>query len=192
MCRTIPIGRGRPHATRSRGCPGVAGPAPRAAVGRFFKPSRLHARTDWKSVLHKAREPDVSDNRAELLARLGAEQREHWRAGQRILVEEFLARYPALEADEAGLVDLIVGEIQLRQRLGETPSHDEYLRRFPHYHTQLASYFAPRARHSPTTMAPDHPPTHSPPAAAARPSPSISDVAILASMPPSEEGGSSG
>ena len=51
----------------------------------------------------------MSDSSSELLARLCADQHERWQAGQRILVEEFLTRYPALESDDEGLVALIVG-----------------------------------------------------------------------------------
>src|SRR5262249_29587444 len=120
-----------------------------------------------------------------------------------------LKRYPSLETDEEALVDLILGEIQLRQRLGESPTLDEYLRRFPRCSALLSGSFGPQPRHTPPALHRAPPramgsiptegagtippmPASSPPPATplpARPSPSLSDVALLASMEPGEDTG---
>src|SRR6266540_764529 len=61
------------------------------------------------------------------------EQRQCWRAGERVPAEDYLRRYPALGADPEQAVDLVYGEFLLRERLGERPDPEEYLRRFPAY-----------------------------------------------------------
>jgi WD40 repeat protein/serine/threonine protein kinase len=46
-------------------------------------------------------------------------------------VEDFLERQPGLRDEPDGLLDLIVHEVSLRERAGESPEPEEYLRRFP-------------------------------------------------------------
>ena len=75
------------------------------------------------------------------LRTLRGEQRECWRQGKRLLVETFLEQYSALHADSEAVLDLIYSEIVLREEYGETPQLEEYLRRFPHFRTQLRFQF---------------------------------------------------
>jgi hypothetical protein len=53
------------------------------------------------------------------------------RAGEPILVEGYLERFPALAEDAAGLVELIAAEFALRNRHQAQVLPDEYLLRFP-------------------------------------------------------------
>jgi serine/threonine protein kinase len=71
----------------------------------------------------------VTDFQANEPALLLEEQTSCWRRGERVAVEDLLARRPGLGAD--GLLDLITNEVLLRQQAGETPLLEEYLRRFP-------------------------------------------------------------
>jgi serine/threonine protein kinase len=68
---------------------------------------------------------------AQLALALGAEQHQHWQEGKRTPVETYLQQYPVLSADEEAACDLVYGEFLLRQELGEAPSLQEYLERFP-------------------------------------------------------------
>jgi hypothetical protein len=68
---------------------------------------------------------------AQLALALGAEQHQHWQEGKRTPVEAYLQKYPILSTDEEGACDLVYGEFLLRQELGEAPSLQEYLERFP-------------------------------------------------------------
>jgi serine/threonine-protein kinase len=69
--------------------------------------------------------------RLELVAVLRADQLQRWRRGQRVPAEAYL-RGAALGADAELALDLIFSELVLRRDLlGEAPSLDEYLGRFP-------------------------------------------------------------
>ena len=66
----------------------------------------------------------------EVLDLLCADQVERWRAGQRVPAEAYLDMHPA-GWDDAAAFELVYSEFVLREDLGESPSPDEYLRRFP-------------------------------------------------------------
>src|SRR5579864_1628121 len=68
---------------------------------------------------------------AQVAAVLRADQRLRWQAGERIPVENYLARFPAVQADRDAEEDLVYGEYLLREQLGERPEPDEFARRFP-------------------------------------------------------------
>jgi serine/threonine-protein kinase len=68
-----------------------------------------------------------------LAVQLRAEQRQRWRAGERVPAESYLERYPALRADPDTAVDLVYNEFLLREQLGECPDPEEFFRRFPEY-----------------------------------------------------------
>ncbi|MGH9808117.1 MAG: hypothetical protein ACRD9W_12810, partial [Terriglobia bacterium] len=63
-------------------------------------------------------------------AQLRHDQRQRWLRGQRILVEAYLQHLGDLIDTELA-IDLIAGERDLRQELGERPDVAEYQRRFP-------------------------------------------------------------
>jgi tetratricopeptide (TPR) repeat protein/tRNA A-37 threonylcarbamoyl transferase component Bud32 len=90
---------------------------------------------------HQGQRPDVDVFLADagplsptqMAAVLRTDQRERWPSGERIAAEAYLQRYPEVQADREAAVDLIHGEFLLRERYGERPSLDEYLRRFPEH-----------------------------------------------------------
>src|SRR5262249_18658294 len=88
--------------------------------------------------------PDV------LLRAVRVHQAQSWKRGERLGVEAYLARLPAL-ADEELLVALVCHEMQLRQAHGEAPRPEEYLARFPQYGARLELQFS----HPPTPGADD-------------------------------------
>jgi formylglycine-generating enzyme required for sulfatase activity len=67
----------------------------------------------------------------ERLQALQKEQSDRWRRGQRTWVEWYLARASWLRADQTQLAEFIYSEYCLRLELQETPSPEEYYRRFP-------------------------------------------------------------
>jgi len=54
-----------------------------------------------------------------------------WRSGSGLAVEEYLAAWPQVAANEELKLDLAYGEWRARINRGEAPSVDEYIRRFP-------------------------------------------------------------
>jgi serine/threonine protein kinase/Flp pilus assembly protein TadD len=62
-----------------------------------------------------------------------------WRRGERPRAEEFLARHPRLEDEDA--IRLIYEEVCLRQERGEEAVSTEILRRFPRWESELALLF---------------------------------------------------
>jgi serine/threonine-protein kinase len=73
------------------------------------------------------------------------DQRRCWRQGQRLRLEEYLQRYPALATDEEAVLDLLDNELALREEAGEHPAEEEYFQRFPHLAEPLRRWFAMRA-----------------------------------------------
>jgi predicted Ser/Thr protein kinase len=69
----------------------------------------------------------------QLAAVLRVDQRQRWQTGERVLAESYLQRYPNLRADVEAAVDLIYGELLLRERHGEQLAADEYRQRFPEF-----------------------------------------------------------
>src|SRR5262249_31793339 len=70
---------------------------------------------------------------AQVVAVLCVDQRERWRAGERVLAETYLQIPAAHQADFEDILELIYREFLLRETRGESPDPDEYLRRFPEY-----------------------------------------------------------
>src|SRR5579871_3174107 len=72
---------------------------------------------------------------------LRLEQARRWRQGDRAPAEEYLARRPELAADPEYALEVVYGELLLREELGERPRREEFLRRFPHFADQLHRLF---------------------------------------------------
>src|SRR5262245_7123517 len=83
-----------------------------------------------------------SDTDVDLVQQLLDETRQRWQRGEKVLVEDYLARYPNLTANPEGVVDLIYGEVLVREQAGEAIAIDDYLKRFPQYKVALQRQFA--------------------------------------------------
>jgi tRNA A-37 threonylcarbamoyl transferase component Bud32 len=68
---------------------------------------------------------------AQTVAVLRVDQCQRWQGGEGIPAESYLERYPCVRDDPGHALDLILNEFLLRERLGEQPSLDEFLGRFP-------------------------------------------------------------
>jgi eukaryotic-like serine/threonine-protein kinase len=71
------------------------------------------------------------------LSELRREQSERWQQGDRVLAESFAIRQSELFSDGRLLIDFVFAEFCLRHDLGESPSVDEYVSRFPQLANQL-------------------------------------------------------
>ncbi len=72
---------------------------------------------------------------------LRAEQRRRWQEGERVPVESYFALHPRLLADSTSALQMVYNEVLLRERDGESPEFEEYVRRFPQFACQLAPLF---------------------------------------------------
>src|SRR5262245_55557999 len=88
---------------------------------------------DWRRSIMR----DLTEALSPTLVRVRADQQSRWQRGERVLVEEYLAREPDLAENEELLLDLVYSEVLLREEHGERPELDEYLRRFPHLDESL-------------------------------------------------------
>jgi serine/threonine protein kinase len=73
--------------------------------------------------------------------RLRADQLDRWGRGEGIRVEDYLAREPGLVDDVESVLELIYHEYVLREELGQAPTPDEYLARFPRFAEALRRQF---------------------------------------------------
>ncbi len=78
---------------------------------------------------------------ADLVGELRAEERRRWLAGDRVCAEDLLERNPRLLADTERALELVYGEVLLREELGEAPELEEYARRFPAFAEGLVALF---------------------------------------------------
>ncbi len=100
----------------------------------------------WLSALwRQGQEPDLKEflagagllNAAELTDVLCTDQRQRWLYGQRPEVEAYLALHGSFHPGAEPAIDLVFGEFLARRELGESPTLDEYCRRFPKLAGQL-------------------------------------------------------
>ena len=70
------------------------------------------------------------------------EQQARWNRGERPLVEDLLAQHPTLREDAEAALDVIYQEFVIRRALGESPTPEDYLRRFPAWSDALIRQFA--------------------------------------------------
>ncbi len=70
-------------------------------------------------------------NANELTEVLCTDQRQRWLHGQRPQVEAYIALHGSFDLDGEPAIDLVFGEFLARRDLGESPTLDEYCRRFP-------------------------------------------------------------
>jgi tetratricopeptide (TPR) repeat protein/serine/threonine protein kinase len=95
----------------------------------------------WQAGARPAIEDYLSDtalDRLVLLRELVHTDLEYrLRAGDALLVEEYLERFPELADDADELIELIVAEYRHRRYLGQQPMPAEYLERFPQHRERL-------------------------------------------------------
>lgn len=84
---------------------------------------------------------DVSGAATDTRAMLLDDQKRRWLQGDRVLVEEYCQQIPRLQNDVESLLDLIYGEVLLREDRGEQPKLAEYVDRFPHLADKLRVQF---------------------------------------------------
>jgi serine/threonine protein kinase len=84
-------------------------------------------------------------------AQLFEDQSTRWRAGERPLVETYLAQHPFLREAPTLVLELIAHEVSLRLRCGEQPSLSEYTTRFPEHTERISALFRelPTQQHHP-------------------------------------------
>src|SRR5690349_10144154 len=75
------------------------------------------------------------------LATLQEDQRRRWKRGERVPVEAYREQDAGLEDDPEALLDLILGEVILREEEGERPQLDEFVARFPDLEAPLRLQF---------------------------------------------------
>ncbi|WP_165073888.1 serine/threonine-protein kinase [Paludisphaera rhizosphaerae] len=85
--------------------------------------------------------PNATGPSTATAARLMQEHRDLWRRGERLRVEEFLKNLGRKRVAPADLLDLVYGEVLLREEDGETPEMQEYLDRFPEHADELRAQF---------------------------------------------------
>jgi urea transport system substrate-binding protein len=91
------------------------------------------------------REPDLRAflagagrlNAAEVTEVLCTDQRQRWLRGQRPEVDAYIALHGSFHPGAEPAIDLVFGEFLARRELGESPTLDEYCRRFPALAGQL-------------------------------------------------------
>jgi len=76
-----------------------------------------------------------------LITLLLVDQRRRWQQGDRVLVEAYLQQQPVLQHAPEALLDLICGEMVLREEIGEPLRLDDYLHRFPQLADELCVQF---------------------------------------------------
>jgi serine/threonine-protein kinase len=102
----------------------------------------------FSDLWRKGQKPDVQSflrdagtlKPADIVAVLCVDQWERWQAGERVPAETHLQMAPAVIGTEAAF-DLVYGEFLLREEMGESPTREEYLKRFPQYAPQITRQF---------------------------------------------------
>lgn len=85
-----------------------------------------------------------------MLQQLRAEQQQRWQHGDKVSVDAYVRQHPELVENTEALCDLILGEMVLREGLGERPRLEEYVRHFP----KCADLLTERYRHELATALP--------------------------------------
>jgi hypothetical protein len=65
-----------------------------------------------------------------------------WLSGERVGAEAYLKALPDLAADPEAVIDLVYGEVVVREELGERPEEAEYAARFPEHADAVRRQFA--------------------------------------------------
>ena len=91
------------------------------------------------ALWRQGQEPDLKEylaaagplSAAELTDVLCSDQRQRWLHGQRPEIKDYIALHGSFHPGAEPAIDLVFGEFLVRRELGESPTLDEYCRRFP-------------------------------------------------------------
>jgi serine/threonine-protein kinase len=64
---------------------------------------------------------------------LAIDQWRRWHSGERVPAEDYLKRFPQVAAEPEAALEVIYGELLVREELNEHPTEQEYLTRFPQW-----------------------------------------------------------
>jgi serine/threonine protein kinase len=87
---------------------------------------------------------------ADAQAILAVDQRERWSRGDKVTAECYVQAFPDVLSEPESALQLVYAEFLLREQLGETPTKEEYLRRFPSCALLLEQQFRLHALLKPT------------------------------------------
>src|SRR5258708_3183052 len=73
---------------------------------------------------------------AQIVSAFCVDQSQRWQQGERVPVEVYLQMHPGLAEAPDDAFDLVYGEFLLREELGEQPTTEDFLKRFPQYNLQ--------------------------------------------------------
>jgi WD40 repeat protein/predicted Ser/Thr protein kinase len=113
--------------------PTEAGSRREDPAGQLWRLWRQGQRPDVRQFLAQCGELTP----AQVAAVLRVDQCQRWQSGLRVPAESYFEFDPSLRADEERALDLVYGEFLLREELGERPTLQEFVQRFPHYAEQL-------------------------------------------------------
>src|SRR5262245_29761010 len=73
----------------------------------------------------------------QIIGALSVDQWHRWQQGERVPAEVYLQMHPGLAGAQGEAFDLVYGEFLLREELGEQPTIDDFVKRFPQYAAEL-------------------------------------------------------
>jgi serine/threonine-protein kinase len=73
----------------------------------------------------------------QIIGALSVDQWHRWQQGERVPAENYLQMHSGLAGAQEEAFDLVYGEFLLREELGEQPTIDDFVKRFPQYAVQL-------------------------------------------------------
>jgi serine/threonine-protein kinase len=73
----------------------------------------------------------------QIIGVLSVDQWHRWQQGERVPAEVYLQMHPGLASAQGEAFDLVYGEFLLREELGEQPTIDDFVKRFPQYAAEL-------------------------------------------------------
>src|SRR5690242_4299925 len=99
-----------------------------------FPPASLEPEEGLSALPSSSTSPTQS---VSLSGRLAQSMARRWREGEKPLAEDYLAQHPELLDQAEAVIDLVYGEICLRQEQGEEGASALVLARFPQWRAQL-------------------------------------------------------
>ena len=161
-------------------------------------PHEIPLAEQLERLWEQGRRPDVAGflraagdmSAAVVAAALAVDQWHRWHAGERVPAEDYLRQFPALATDAEAALEVIYGELLVRETLGEAPDTADYLRRFPQVADRLCQQLALHQAMADTATRPagtagsvgGHTPAYPPLARRATPLPQVAGYEVLAEI----------